>query len=135
MDLLLNDFGDGGEYQLNGSDIATDNTLKTAVYLSLFQGDNFYNIYVENKTDTSFEDALILPISKTNLNKVEITAGNLLNWLIQNEIANSVECHAYGDSNNKICVDIIVTEPNGIENRFSVIWQNEKIYFRTNKDG
>ena len=45
MDLLLTDTGDGGELSLDSGDLATDDTFYTAVYLSLFNGDTFSNVY------------------------------------------------------------------------------------------
>lgn len=128
MELLITENGDGAELTFNGSDIQTDDTFFTAVYTSLFLGDCFYNIFTEHKTDNSFLEALIKPITADNLKNVEIAAGNLLKWLIDEEAAASVGVFAYGDIKEKINVDITITEPDSVStHKYSVFWENEKI--------
>lgn len=126
MDLLLTDSGNGGELSLNSGDLATDDTFFTAVYLSLFTGDTFSNVYEKYKTDRSFEEALLLPITKNNLLNVEKTCKNSLNWFILEGIAKSIDVFAYGNTTNKIGVDITITEPSDKNYFFSIIWENEK---------
>lgn len=131
MELLVIDNGDGAEFVFTGGDVQTDGTFFTAVYISLFLGDCFYNIYTENKSNDSFIEALIKPITAENLKNAEIAASNLLKWLIDEEIAASVDVFAYGDINAKINVEITITEPDSTtENKYSVVWKNEKIYLK-----
>jgi len=126
MDLLLTDTGDGGELSLDSGDLATDDTFYTAVYLSLFNGDTFSNVYEKYKTDNSFEEALLLPITKNNLLNVEKTCKNSLNWFLVEGIAKSIDIFAFGSTTNKINVDITITEPSDKNYLFSIIWENEK---------
>lgn len=131
MEFLIIDRGDGAELTFNGADIKTDDTFFTAVYSSLFLGDCFYNIYTEHKTDDSFMQALLKPITADNLKNAEIAAKNLLKWLIDGELADSVEVFAYGDKREKINVDITITQPSSDSgNKYSIVWENEKIYLK-----
>lgn len=131
MEFLIIDRGDGAELTFNGADIKTDDTFFTAVYSSLFLGDCFYNIYTEHKTDDSFMQALLKPITAENLKNAEIAAKNLLKWLIDGELADSVEVFAYGDKREKINVDITITQPGSDSgNKYSIVWENEKIYLK-----
>lgn len=131
MEFLIIDRGDGAELTFNGADIKTDDTFFTAVYSSLFLGDCFYNIYTEHKTDDSFMQALLKPITADNLKNAEIAAKNLLTWLIDGELADSVEVFAYGDKREKINVDITITQPGSDSgNKYSIVWENEKIYLK-----
>ena len=71
MDILLMDNGDGAEVVLQAGDLKGDGTLYTSVYLSLFGGDNFSNVFEEYESDNEFEESLNLPITKQNLKTVE----------------------------------------------------------------
>lgn len=131
MELLVFDTGDGAELSFNGSDLQTDNTFYTAVYTSLFLGKCFYNVYTENKTDDSFLNALLQPITAENLKKAESAAFNLLKWLVDEKLADSIECFASGDKREKINVNITITEPGSNSGQqYSVFWDNEKIYLK-----
>lgn len=125
MELLLQDKGDGGEFTLAGGDLKQDGTFFTAVYLSLFNGEAFYNIYSEYKTDREFEEMLSLPVTSQNLKNIEKTAQNALKWLIDEGVAKETSVFAYG-KDEKINVEITITEPNGKDCKFSIIWDNEK---------
>lgn len=131
MEILLTDIGDGGKISFNGSDIQTDGTFYTPIYSSLFLGDCFYNIYTENKTDDSFLQALIKPITSDNLRNCEIKAKNLLKWLIDIEAVEKIDVFAFGDKNEKINVDITITEPGSDSPQtYSIFWNNEKIVLK-----
>ena len=130
MEFLLRDKGDGGEFSLEGGDIKKDGTFYTAVYLSLFNGDAFYNVYSQYKTDRKFEDLLSLPVTSKNLKDVEQAAKNALNWFIDEKIAKEITVFASGSITGKINVEITITEPDGNECKFSIIWQNEKFVLR-----
>ncbi len=127
MEILIQDHGDGGEFSLLGGDLKQDGTFFSAVYLSLFSGEAFYNIYSENPTNKEFEEMLALPISTTNLKNIEKSAQNALKWLIDDGIAKEIEIFAYGSKEEKINVEITITEPDGNNCKFAIIWQNEKI--------
>jgi phage gp46-like protein len=126
MDILIQDNGNGAEVVLEGGDLKGDGTLYNAVYLSLFQGDNFSNVFEEYESDNSFEESLNLPITASNLKTVEGKAAKLLEWMTKEKIADSIECSAYGDNENKINVDILIVEPSGNTYSFAVIWKNQK---------
>ncbi len=133
MDILLQDNGDGAEVVLQGGDLKGDGTLYTSVYLSLFNGDNFSNVFEEHESDGEFEEALNLPITKQNLKTVEKKANKSLKWMIDDGIADEVTSFAYGGLENKINVDITITEPNGIEQSFAVVWENQKKVLKSKK--
>ena len=131
MDFLLQDKGDGGAFLLTGGDIKQDNTFYTAVYLSLFNGDCFYNVYTEYKTNEEFEKALNLSVTAQNLKAVETAAQNALKWMLSEEIISSIDVRAYGDKEEKINVAITFTEPDGITSKYSITWQNQKAVLNT----
>lgn len=129
MEFLLQDRGDGGEFSTAG-DIKQDGTFYTAVYLSLFNGESFYNVYTENKTSSNFEKLLALPVTIPNLKQVEKEAQNALKWLIDGGIAQETSVFAYGTIDEKINVEITITQPSGDDCKFSITWNNEKIALR-----
>ncbi len=120
---------------LAGSDIKTDDTFFTAICLSLFNGDCFYNVYTKNKTDNSFVEALFAPINVKNLSNVQTKAENLLKWLIDTGAVKAIDVFAYGDKNGKINVDITVTEPDSNASKYAVVWENERIYLKGLQNG
>lgn len=126
MDLFLQENGDGGEFVLEGGDIKTDGTLFTALYLSLFNGDAFYNVFETHQTDDSFEKALNETISLNNLKNVEKAGQKLTSWMIDEGLAADVVFEATGDVEEKINVKITITEPSETSSSFAVIWENEK---------
>lgn len=133
MDILLMDNGDGAEVVLQAGDLKGDGTLYTPVYLSLFGGDNFSNVFEEYESDNEFEESLNLPITKQNLKTVENKANKCLKWMIENGIAEDVKSFAYGNIENKINVDITITESFGNEQSFAVVWENQKRILRRAK--
>lgn len=126
MDILLTDNGDGGEFVLSGGDIESDSTFFTAVYISLFGGDCFYNVFENYKSDGEFEESLNQPITAANLKNVQAAAHRALKWMEEEGLVNSIEIYAYGDSSEKINVDITMSEPLGTDYLYSVIWDNER---------
>lgn len=130
MEILLEDKGDGGQFTLEGGDLKQDDTFYTAVYLSLFNGDCFYNIFSEHKSDGEFEALLSLPVTATNLKRVETSGHNALKWLIAEGIAKAVTVFAFGDPDEKINVEITITEPDGNLRNFSITWENQKAVLR-----
>lgn len=126
MDLFLEENGDGGEFVLEGGDIKTDGTFFTALYLSLFNGDAFYNVFEKYKTDDSFEKALNQTITLNNLKAVEKAGQKLTSWMIDEGLAEGITFEAVGDIQAKINVKITITEPGDISSAFAVVWENEK---------
>jgi phage gp46-like protein len=126
MDVLIQDNGNGAEVVLEGGDLKGDGTLYNAVYLSLFNGDNFSNVFEDYESDNSFEEALNLPITASNLKTVENKAKTLLEWMLKEKVADSVDCFAYGNDDNKIEIEITITEPSGKTYSFAVVWKNQK---------
>lgn len=126
MDLFLEENGDGGEFVLEGGDIKTDETFFTALYLSLFNGDAFYNVFEKYKTDDSFEKALNQTITLNNLKAVEKAGQKLTSWMIDEGLAEEITFEAVGDIQAKINVKITITEPGDISSAFAVVWENEK---------
>lgn len=134
MEILITDHGDGGEFTLDGGDLKQDGTFLSALYLSLFNGDAFYNIYSDYPTDRQFEDALSLPVTIQNLQTVETLANNALKWMLDQGVADNISVNAYGDRDERINVEITITEPDGTTGQYDITWQNEKIYlFKKNK--
>jgi phage gp46-like protein len=126
VEILLNDTGDGGEIELSGGDIKSDDTFYTSIYLSLFNGDTFYNVYENFETTNEFETAFNQPITRQNLKNVETAAKNALKWFIETGIADDVSVTAYGNTDEKINVDITITEPDGNSFLYGIIWENQK---------
>jgi len=126
MDVLLTDTGDGGEFTLSGGDLETCGSFYNAVYLSLLNGNAFYNVYEKYELDGRFEKALNQPITKTNLKNVETAAKQCLKWLLDEGAADSIEVKAYGNTEQKINVDITINEPNDVSYSYGLIWENQK---------
>ena len=53
--------------------------------------------------------------------------------MIDNGIAEDVKSFAYGNIENKINVDITITEPFGNEQSYAVVWENQKRILRRAK--
>jgi len=126
MEIKLSDYGDGGAITSSGGDIDQDSGFLTAIYVSLFGGDCYYNIYSDYPQDKSFEDAIQAPITVSNLKNAETAASNLLKWMLDEGVIEALDVRAYGNGDNKMNVDITTTEPGGNVRIFGVIWQNEK---------
>ena len=75
MDFKLYEQGDGGELNIIGGDIEPENTLSNSIYLSLFSGDVWYNVFEESdslKTNDDIENLLKeFIVSTNNLRKLE----------------------------------------------------------------
>lgn len=130
MEIKLSDFGDGGAITSSGGDVDQDDGFLTSIYVSLFGGDNYYNIFSDYPQDKSFEDAIQAPITVPNLKTAETAASNLLKWMVDLGAVESVEVRAYGNGDNRMNVDITITEPSGENKNYGVIWQNEKVFLK-----
>ncbi len=130
MDVLLQDNGDGAEVVLEGGDLKGCGSLYNSVYLSLFQGDCFSNAFEKYETNNDFEKSLNLPITITNLKTVENNANKALKWMIDEGVAESIETYAYGNNDDKIEIEITITQPTGNKYSFSLVWENQKRVLR-----
>lgn len=126
MEIKLSDYGDGGAITSSGGDVDQDGGFLTAIYVSLFGGDCYYNIYSDYPQDKSFEDAIQAPITVSNLKNAETAGANLLKWMLDEGVIEALDVHAYGNGDNKMNVDITTTEPGGNKRVFGIIWKNEK---------
>lgn len=126
MDILLQDKGDGAEVVLEGGDLKGDGSLYNSVYLSLFQGECFSNAFEKYESNGEFEESLNNPITMLNLKTVENKANKSLKWMIDEGVAESIEVYAYGNDDDRIEVEITISEPSGNTYSFAVVWENQK---------
>lgn len=129
MDFKIYEQGDGGELNIIGGDIEPENTLSNSIYLSLFSGDVWYNIFEESdslKTNDAVEQLLNeFIISTKNLRKLEALINESLNWLIEEGIIESIETSAM-PSFESIKISITIKEPNNTDKKYIIIWNNQK---------
>lgn len=129
MDFKIYEQGDGGELNIIGGDIEPENTLSNSIYLSLFSGDVWYNIFEESdslKTNDTIEQLLNeFIISTKNLRKLEALINESLNWLIEEGIIESIETSAM-PSFESIKISITIKEPNNTDKKYIIIWNNQK---------
>ena len=129
MDFKIYEQGDGGELNIIGGDIEPENTLSNSIYLSLFSGDVWYNIFEESdslKTNDAVEQLLNeFIISTKNLRKLEALINESLNWLMEKGIVESIETSAM-PSFESIKISITIKEPNNTDKKYIIIWNNQK---------
>lgn len=129
MDFKIYEQGDGGELNIIGGDIEPENTLSNSIYLSLFSGDVWYNVFEESdslKTNDAVEQFLNeFIISTKNLRKLEALINESLNWLIEEGIVESIETSAM-PSFESIKISITIKEPNNTDKKYIIIWNNQK---------
>lgn len=129
MDFKIYEQGDGGELNIIGGDIEPENTLSNSIYLSLFSGDVWYNIFEESdslKTNDTIEQLLNeFIISTKNLRKLEALINESLNWLMEKGIVESIETSAM-PSFESIKISITIKEPNNTDKKYIIIWNNQK---------
>jgi len=129
MDFKIYEQGDGGELNIIGGDIESENTFSNSIYLSLFSGDNWYNIFEESdslKTNDNIEDLLKeFIVSTKNLKKLESLINESLNWLIEQGIVDTVETSAI-PSFESIKISITIKEPNNTDKKYIIIWNKQK---------
>jgi len=129
MDILILEKGDGGEVLFHGGDIATDDGLFTAVYVSLFTGETFYNplLPVSERYSRDLIDSLNEPITSESLRVVESKTENVLQWMLDEGVASSVEVSASSTEYNRINIEISITEPDENNNKFVLVWDAERL--------
>jgi len=126
--------GDGGDFVFVGGDIASDDTFFTAVYISLFGGDAFYNALVKNPTNKEFEESLNCVITADNLKTIETKANAALAWMVSSGFASEILTSAYNSIGKIINIDITITEPDGVSRTFSLIWDNTNLSLKQFKE-
>jgi len=126
MDIKLIENGDGGDFGFAGGDVIKDNTLFSAVYLSLFSGDAFYNIFVKYPGNKEFEDNLNCIITNDALRTIETKGKSALDWMMQEGLAESVEVSAYCNDRDRINVLFTVQEPSKEPQKYGLIWDAQK---------
>lgn len=122
-DVLLRDTDDGGEIVIENGEILCDKGLSTAVYLSLMGGDkkddgtveenrgwwgNNLRDIPENEILVSRFQAVIRgkPLTSKNLKDAEEAAKEDLKWIIDEEIADKIECEIFTENRNFINLSI-----------------------------
>lgn len=129
MDFKLYEQGDGGELNIIGGDIEPENTLLNSIYLSLFSGDVWYNVFEESdslKTNDDIENLLKeFVVSTKNLRKLESLINESLNWLMDEGVVELIETSAV-PSFESTKISILIKEPNNTDKKYLIIWKNQK---------
>lgn len=143
MDFKLYEQGDGGELNLIGGDIESDKSLSNAIYLSLFSTDTWYDIFEDsddsndsnsnndrNNDNNNLEIQLKeLIISTPNLKKLETLINEKLNWLLEENIVDSIET-TITPTFESIKISILIQEPSNVSKKYLIIWNNQKIILK-----
>ena len=128
-DLLMYECGDGGELGISGGDLQLDNTFYSAMYLSLFEGRNFYNQLEDgfDESDTyDFETLLNSVSTEKDLKQIESVANLKLGWMIRDGLVADVDTKAVFTANQIVSIDITTRQPDGSSKKYSLIWDQEK---------
>lgn len=128
-DLLMYECGDGGELGISGGDLQLDNTFYSAMYLSLFEGRNFYNQLEDgfDESDTyDFETLLNSVSTEKDLKQIESVANLKLGWMIRDGLVAGVDTKAVFTANQIVSIDITTSQPDGSSEKYSLIWDQEK---------
>jgi phage gp46-like protein len=137
-DVIIFQSLDGGEIEINNGFIEMNGGLQTAVYLSLFGGndeDNKTSNQEFNKSwwGNSNEDEInkyrsetqyllkSLVATSSNLRKLELTAKRDLNWMIESKLASEINISASIPTVNMVKLTIEINQ-----NQFEFIenWRN-----------
>jgi phage gp46-like protein len=135
-DVRLFQTDDGGEIQVESGIVAMDGGLETAVYLSLFGGNedddgrpsnlatwwgNIDEQLPERRYRSETQNLLrALPATSGNLRRVEDAGNRDLAWLIEQNVASSVSVSASVIGLNRVKITINV-EAVGIPSRFEFL--------------
>lgn len=128
-DLLIYECGDGGELGVANGDLLLENTFYSAIYLSLFEGKNFYNQLEDGFDDSDnfdFEILLNSVSTEKDLRQIESVSNLKLSWMIRDEIVSNVETKAYFSVTGVVNIDILTKQPSGDTEKYSLIWDQEK---------
>ena len=135
-DVLLYQTVDNGDVIVENGLIRMTGSFETAVYLSLFGGnedddgraDNAFNwwgnideVDTANQLRSETQNLLqSIPATSGNLLKIEDAASRDLKWFIDKKIASSVEVTATIPAINKILITIVIVAE-GIESNFEFV--------------
>jgi phage gp46-like protein len=141
-DLLLEDTPDGGEIRIENDLFVNDRSFNTAVYLSLFGGNQDDNGKVknnktwwgntldgisENEKIVSRFQAIIfaLPMTTKNIQAAETAAKIDLQWIVDEGIADKIIISGSAVSHNKfyLSVEIQLNGKSIYQNAFSLLWK------------
>lgn len=122
--------GDGGELDINtDGDIILNNTLYNAVYLSIFGGKAFYDVFDAEDTETDNDDIeaeLKRPVTVPNLNNLASLAVSKLNWMINAGIVKNVDASANARIDKITELIITITRPDDVTEKYGIIWDREQ---------
>lgn len=128
-DLLMIERGDGGELVLSAEDLMLDETLFNPVYLSLFEGENYYsNLDTDTREHgsyTDYEKALNSTTSRVSMNQLESLTNEKLNWLVTKGIAETIETTVFCIEDALLDIDITITQPGGESEKYSILWDKQ----------
>lgn len=121
--------GDGGELDISADgDIILNNTLYNAVYLSIFGGKAFYDVFDAEDTETDNDDIeaeLKRPVTVPNLNNLASLAVSKLNWMINAGIVKNVDASANARIDKITELIITITRPDDVTEKYGIIWDRE----------
>lgn len=129
-DFLMIENGDGGELDISADgDIILNNTLYNAVYLSIFGGKAFYDVFDAEDTETDSDDIeaeLKRPVTVPNLNNLASLAVSKLNWMINAGIVKNVDASANARIDKITELIITITRPDDVTEKYGIIWDREQ---------
>jgi phage gp46-like protein len=143
--IALKDNNTTGDFFIDNGKIRTDLTLHTIVYISIFGGNtqadtpnqrrpegvenldwwgNSFEVQTpENRFNSKFERALYeVALMSGNLKKYEQAAIQDCQWLVTKKIATVVNATASIVGAQRLRIDIDITKPDKVEERYSYIW-------------
>lgn len=135
-----------GELEIKNKKIATDNTLETPVYISLFGGnveastttqrnepgidnlDWFGNLYQKEQNKEPFNS-----LTEKTIKTKALVSGNIkffeqailsdLNWLIKNKIAKETKPVVTITGNNNLKLEITIKRPDKTEEKYQYLYE------------
>lgn len=144
-DVLLADSVDGSEISIANGLILPDEGFRTAVYLSLFGGNEedsgavvnsetwwgnlFENISSDEKLVSKFVNFIKTnSLSSKNIQIAEVKAAEDLQWLIDDGAADAVDCSISVVERNRIDLKIVISKSGKIveDGNFGVQWEAMK---------
>jgi len=145
-DLLLIDTPDGGDIVIDNGLMKPDINFSTAVYLSLFGGNEDDNGKVKNKKEywgnclkdishnvklrSRFQNIIFgYPMTVKNIKEAEKAAEKDLEWFIDEKIADEIIINgrAIGIKNFELEVKILKDVLTIFENKYQLLWGKENV--------
>lgn len=114
----------GASLKFSGGQSIMDAGLENAVIISLFTKPDYWgNLIVDDsnkKIGSDFEEVARLPVTISNLNKLQRSAENALKWMVTARIADSIEV-TIGNPDEYIKEVSILVTPFGSDNPESIV--------------